>query len=615
MKPSGPSFDDLIARLDLTRKVLVLTGRDFWSTWPLPEIGLRSMVMSDGPSGVRGPVWDERSPSLNLPSASALASAWDPDLARAYGAVAAAEARRKGVDVVLGPTINLHRSPLGGRHFEAFSEDPVLTAQLAAAYITGLQTNGVGATPKHYVANDSETERFTLDAEVSARALRELYLLPFEEAVVDADAWLVMSAYNAINGATATENALLAVPLNEEWEFDGVVVSDWGAVRSINAARHEQDLAMPGPDGPWGSALVEAVESGDVPRQAVDRKVRRLLQLAARVGALEGFEPPPAPQHVDGPSFARRAAAEGTVLLANDGILPVTTKPKMIAVIGHNALVARSQGGGSATVVPERVVSPLEGIQEAFPDAAIRFALGAVVQSGVSALPLGQLRNPSTGGAGARVRFLDATGEVIFEEDRFASSLTWLGSDVPLESSQIVELTTDWTPSETRTVRLGFSGVGHGIIRVRGAVLLDCVTVPVGTDLGAAILTPPSQSAHIDVEAGVPLRVTFELERATAGGALAGALSLTLGLETEDSNPDELIEQAEAAAREADLVVLVVGTNAQVESEGHDRTDLRLPGHQDRLAQAVLSANRRTVVVVNAGAPVELPWASRAAAL
>src|SRR5882724_2691576 len=187
---------DLLATLTLDEKVRLLTGRDFWTTWPIEKIGLRRILVSDGPSGVRGEVWDERDPSLNLPSATVLASSWDPDIARRYGAAAAVEARRKGVDVVLGPTINLHRSPLGGRHFEGFSEDPVLTADLAAEYVRGVQGNGVGATPKHYVANESETDRFTVDVRVGERALRELYLAAFERAVTEAHAWLVMSSYN-----------------------------------------------------------------------------------------------------------------------------------------------------------------------------------------------------------------------------------------------------------------------------------------------------------------------------------------------------------------------------------------------------------------------------------
>src|SRR3954462_1450669 len=311
------NFDDLLGRLTLEDKVRILTGQDFWSTYALPSIGLRSMVLSDGPSGVRGPVWDERSPSLNLPSASALSSSWDPQLAREYGRAAAAEARRKGVDVVLGPTINLHRSPLGGRHFEAFSEDPVLTAELAAAYVTGVQDNGVGATPKHYVANDFETERFTVDVRADERTLRELYLLAFEKAVTEARAWLVMSAYNGINGATATENELLETPLNSEWGFDGVVVSDWTAVRSVDSAKASQDLVMPGPDGPWGDALVQAVRTGEIDESVVDRKVLRILTLAQRVGALAD-SPAAEPVWVeDGVALAREAAVEGTVLLEN----------------------------------------------------------------------------------------------------------------------------------------------------------------------------------------------------------------------------------------------------------------------------------------------------------
>ena len=236
----------LLVELTLEEKVQLLTGQSSWSTHPMEKIGLRPIVFSDGPSGVRGEVWDERSPSLSLPSITALSSSWDASLAERFGAVLAAEARRKNVDVVLGPTVNLHRSPLGGRHFEAFSEDPLLTAGLAAAYVHGLQSNGVGATPKHYVANDFETDRYTVDVQVTERALRELYLLAFEKTITESHAWLVMSAYNSINGAPATESDLLETPLNSEWGFDGVVISDWSAVRSIESARRSQDWQCQG---------------------------------------------------------------------------------------------------------------------------------------------------------------------------------------------------------------------------------------------------------------------------------------------------------------------------------------------------------------------------------
>ena len=225
-----------LGRLDLEAKVRLCTGASFWATRAEPAATLRAMSLSDGPAGVRGDAWDERRPSTNLPSPTCLAASWDEELAGRVGGFLAAEARAKGVDVLLGPTINLHRSPLGGRHFECLSEDPLLTSRIGAAYVRGVQGGGVAATPKHYVANDSETERFTLDAEVDERALRELYLAPFEHLVREAGAWLVMAAYNRVNGATMTESPLLAEPLKGEWGFDGVVMSDWTATRSTEAA-------------------------------------------------------------------------------------------------------------------------------------------------------------------------------------------------------------------------------------------------------------------------------------------------------------------------------------------------------------------------------------------
>lgn len=607
----------LLGRLTLEEKVQLLTGRDFWTTWPMASIGLRRMLFSDGPSGVRGEVWDERSPSLNLPSATALSSAWDREIAERYGAASAMEARRKGVDVVLGPTINLHRSPLGGRHFEAFSEDPVLTAELAVAYVNGVQRNGIGATPKHYVANDFETDRFTADVVVGERGLRELYLLAFEKAITESHAWLVMSAYNSINGATATENELLETPLNSEWGFDGVVISDWTAVRSIESARHSQDLAMPGPVGPWGEALVSAVRDGEVEELAIDRKVLRLLRLAARVGAIDGFEPElanplPIP---DGHAFAREAAAEGMVLVSNDGILPLDPRVARIAVIGHNALIARTQGGGSATVVPESVVSPLQGIRDAFPDAVIEYRIGAVVQEGISELAPTRITNPSTGRPGALVRFLDTAGREIYSEDRLATAFVYFGGNAPIAKLNVLEFSTRFLPEESGEILLGFAGVGSGRVFVDGQLVTEQTTIAVGTDLGAALLSPPAATVPVAVVAGIPLDIRVEYRPERSEGGLANAMALTVGIKTDGSDPQGLIMEAAEAATSADVAIVVVGTSAAVESEGHDRHDLALPGHQDDLVEAILAANPRTIVVVNSGSPVELPWRERVAAV
>ncbi|MBR7741711.1 glycoside hydrolase family 3 protein [Phycicoccus sp. BSK3Z-2] len=605
-------------RLTLEQKVRLLTGQDFWSTYPVEEVGLRSLVLSDGPSGVRGPVWDERSPSLNLPSATALASSWDPDVARRYGEISAAEARRKDVDVVLGPTINLHRSPLGGRHFEAFSEDPLLTGRLAAAYVAGCQGRGVGATPKHYVANDWETDRFTASAQVSERALRELYLAAFEEAVVEGRPWMLMSAYNSVNGTTASEHPLLADPLKEDWGFDGVVVSDWGGVRSLDAARAAQDLAMPGPDGPWGEALVAAVREGAVPESAVDDKVRRILLLAARVGGLEGVAVEPV-EHVGpaaGVAFAREAAVEGTVLLENDGVLPLDPqRVRRVAVLGQNADTARTQGGGSATVLPERVVSPLEGIREALPDADVTYAVGALAHTGLSELPLSEVTDPETGEPGVLVRFLDEDDGVLWTEHRRSTALVYFGGEAPVAASTWFEVVAEWTPSEDGPVDLGFESVGHGTVDLDGERVLEETAEAIGDQLGASILHPPAARATVEVVAGRRHTVRLRFDMRTRDRMMEGAFGLTLGTAPAPRDPEALVADAVAAAHGADVAVVVVGTSSKEESEGFDRESLELPGAQDRLVAAVAASGTPTVVVVNSGSPVLLPWRADVAAL
>ncbi|MCS6556180.1 beta-glucosidase family protein [Curtobacterium flaccumfaciens] len=618
--PSTPlteRIDALLGQLTSDEKVQLLTGRDFWTTWPIEKIGLRRILMSDGPSGVRGEVWDERDPSLNLPSATALSASWDRAIAKRYGAAAAVEARRKGVDVVLGPTINLHRSPLGGRHFEAFSEDPVLTGDLAASYVDGVQENGVAATPKHYIANDYETDRFTASTEVSDRALRELYLLAFEKAVTEAHAWAIMSSYNAINGVTASENDLLETPLNSEWGFDGIVVSDWTGVRSVDSAKASQDVAMPGPN-PWWSEgpLLAAVQSGEVPMAAIDRKVRRILTLAARVGALEGFEPVAAsPVHVeDGIAFVREAEAEGTVLVRNSGVLPLDAPAvSRIAVIGHNADQARTQGGGSATVVPSQVVSPLDGIRSAFPGASVDYAIGAVVQEGIAEFPLSTITNPGTGEPGARVAFVK-DGEELFVEDRRATALFWFGGDAPTREADRLDITTTYTAESTETVRFGIGAAGRSRMWIDGELLLDEDVPFEGDQLGAAFLNPPARSVPVSVTVGqqVAIRIEYDIVQ---DETLGGVLAYQFGTEPSDDDPAVLIEAAVDAARGADVAVVVVGTNSKVESEGYDRSSLALPGHQDDLVRAVAAANPNTVVVVNAGSPVEMPWRNDVAAV
>ena len=597
--------------LTLEEKVLLLTGRDSWSTHPLERIGLRSMVLSDGPVGVRGATWDERDPSANFPSPTALAASWDRHLVHRVGNALGCEAVRKNVDVLLAPTINLQRAPYAGRHFEAFSEDPVLTSELATQYVAGVQEYGVGATVKHYVANDSETDRFTVDVHVTDRVLRELYLRAFEGPVIDGGAWLVMSAYNSVNGARATESELLRTPLQTEWGFDGTVVSDWTAVRSIESAKYAQDLAMPGPGGPWGQALVDAVRAGQVAEELVDEKVVRLLRLASRVGALEGAPERVTPPPVDAAEAAKVAAVAGTVLLRNDGVLPLQAPPS-IAVIGEGARRARTQGGGSATVIPEAVISPLDGIRARWPEATVTWSLGAVVQKGLADLPAGSFTTPD-GADGMHVRYLDRAGTVTASEDRRASSIVSFDAASLASNSAVVEMQLNYRPDgDGATFPFGVAGLCDY------EVFVDDVSAATGSlrtspddDPAAAVLHPPATSFVLPRTGDI---VQLVVRFTPVSGEIPDALTLRLGVPAPSDAADDLIADAAAAAAAADTAVVVVSTSAEVESEGFDRDSLSLPGHQDALVRAVAAANPRTVVVINTGSPVVAPWVGDVAA-
>ncbi|RKQ92772.1 beta-glucosidase [Solirubrobacter pauli] len=542
-------------------KVRLLTGADAWSLRAAPALGLRRIVVSDGPAGVRGETWDERSPSANVPSPTALAASWDVTRIERVGRLLAHECRRKGVDVLLAPTVNLHRTPFGGRHFECFSEDPYLTGAIGAAFVRGLQAEGVAATVKHFVANDSETERFTLDAVVDERVLRELYLLPFELIVAEGRPWAVMSSYNAVNGHTMSESPLVQQVLRDEWGYDGVVMSDWGATRSAHA---DVDLAMPGPDSPLDPPDVDA-------RLA---RLRRLNERTAEREATPWSEAEIAAE-------LRAAAAAGFVLARNHGsLLPLTgSSLRRVAVIGPNAAHARTLGGGSATVFPPYTVSPLEGLRTALPHAEVGYAPGVKAHT---RLPVADVS--------VELRDGDRT------ERRETGDFTWFGKP------RTVEVHTTITAERAGEHVIGASGVGHFTLTLDGAIAFDeALALRPGADPGEHLFAPPQRGVPVTLEAGQTVDVVLRAEGVTA-----------FQLNHEPPFPERAFEDAVALARDADLVVVVVGTTPEVESEGFDRSSLALPGRQDELVEAVTDANPKTVVVVNAGAPVLMPWVKRA---
>ncbi len=613
-----------VARLSAEQKVRLLTGADFWALYPEPDAGLRRVVTSDGPAGVRGETWDERDTSANVPSPTALAATWDCDRVAAIGRLLAAEARRKGVDVLLAPTVNLHRTPYGGRHFECFSEDPLLTARIGVAYVHGLQSQGVGATVKHFVGNDSETERMSVDVRIGERTLRELYLAPFEAIVREAGAWAVMAAYNGVNGSTMTESPLLRAILHDEWGYDGLVMSDWTATRSTEAAaRAALDLAMPGPAerfGPWGDALTEAVRAGHVDEALIDDKVLRILRLAARVGGLDGASPA-SPAPVDIPRELRATGAASIVLARNErSLLPLDrTSLGQVAVLGPNAEVARTLGGGSATVFPPYTVSPLDGLRAAGLDVAFApGALGHLRTSAARAPWLLRPDGPEASGSGAEVRFFSPSGELAGSEQRDGAVFRWMngfGSAGAREEIARLEITCVIKATEAGVYQLGVSGLGQFRLLVDGAeVFDDTLSMREGADVAETLMAPPQRLAPVDLAAGQAVTVRLEHDVHSSPMADLGTF-VELDLEVPHGTDDEEIAAAVDLAAGSDVAVLVVGTTAEVESEGFDRASLALPGRQDELVRKVAAANPRTVVVVNSGAPVLLPWADEVAAV
>ena len=597
--------DSLLKRLDLEEKVSLLAGQDFWSLPAIDKIGLRSLVMSDGPIGVRGTGWAPDDPSIALPSPTALAAAWDRELAATAGRLLGQEARRKGVHVLLGPTVNLQRTPLGGRHFECYSEDPLLSGEIAVGFVRGVQEHGVGTTVKHLVGNDFETDRMTVDVRIGDRALRELYLAPFER-VVEAGGWGVMSAYNAVNGSSMASNGTIQDGiLKREWGFDGVVVSDWRAARStVGAALGGLDIAMPKPENPWGAALVEAVRSGAVPEEAIDEKVRRVLLLALRVGALDGGPVVTPPERLDGDAVAREVATRSFVLVRNEGyVLPLERAAlTRVAVIGALALDARVLGGGSAQVSPPHTVSPLEGLSRALSGVDVQYATGADPRPFLPAA-----HGPQWSGT-----------RVTINEHAFPvepAAVRWIGS-LPggLDPEQVegLRLETTFTPDEEGEHTFAVSGFGNFRFTVGDQLIYEGSLHRAGAGRSELLLSPREHRATVRLAAGVPVQVVLDqtLER-----GLAHTVSTTLGHRPPAPDADGMIEEATRLAATSDVAVVVVGTTEQVESEGFDRTSLALPGRQDELVARVAAANPRTIVVVNAGSPVLMPWADDVAAI
>lgn len=598
--------DKLIAELTLEEKVALCHGSDFMSTTKVERLGIPRMWVTDGPHGARGRGWGTTT-SAAIPCGTALGATWDVDLLRDVGVLMGHQVRSKGANILLGPTMNLHRSPLAGRNFECYSEDPELSAEIASSFVQGLQSvEGVGACVKHYVANDSEFERHTISSEVDERTLREVYLVPFERCVKEAKTWSIMTAYNRLNGTYCAEHEwLLRDVLRGEWGFQGYVISDWWGTKStVASANAGLDLEMPGPPAYFGDALLEAVRNGEVPEETIDWKVRRLLLTMQAAGR---FASPAdtVEQALDRPEdqgLLRRAGAEAMVLLRNErNVLPLAGVKKL-AVIGPNADVCRFGGGGSSEVIPHYVVTPLEGIRAAF-DGDLVFARGSVPYTMLPPVP----KRLHSGFDVAFFDNIDCEGESVASQKIANANHRWMGN-VPVQANRFsARLETTFTPDIDGTWTFGLVAAGRAKLYVDDELVIDNWTEmersPVFFGLGSK-----EKQGEVPMQAGVARRLTVEYRAATTFAA-----GVHLGCITPIAN--DPIAEAVAAAKAADAAVLVVGLDPESETEGHDRESMDLTGTQNELIAAVANAQPNTVVVVNAGSVVSMPWADDVAAI
>jgi beta-glucosidase len=613
---TSDSPDTLLEQLTVAEQVSLLAGVDFWHTAAVERLGIPSLRVSDGPAGARGTRFDGPA-SLNVPCSTALAATWDPDLVELIGQVLGRETRAKGAGVLLAPTVNLHRTPIGGRNFECMSEDPYLTARTAVAYIRGLQSEGVASCVKHFVGNDTEFERMSIDSQIDERTMRELYLVPFEAAVTEAGVLAVMTGYNRINGPFAADSQpLLRGVLRGEWGFEGLVMSDWFGLHStVEGLAAGLDLEMPGPTRFRGDALLAAIEGGDATVDHVREAARNVLNLMERVGVLSGDGPGPelTRDDADDKALIRAAGASGMVLLRNDAgandapVLPLTTDGlRRVAVIGPNAAIGQIMGGGSAHVTPTDVIHPLAAITDRLSvhGVDVSHEVGCFINRRLPELDL-NLCGPLTIDYFGDPADLDrADAEPARSTTTGTAHMMWVADPLGRGGAGFefgARLGTSFTPDVTGEWRLGVESVAPARLLVDGEVVIDNADVPVGGSFfgtGRAEVT-----GAIGLEAGRTYQLNVEVRHRHTGMGMSGA---NIGAQA-PVDGDPMIAAVDAAAH-ADVAIVVVGTNDDWESEGWDRTVLELPGQQDELVRNVAAVNPRTIVVVNAGSPVAMPW-------
>lgn len=615
-------IDELVGQLTVEEKVLLLGGADSWHTVAIERLGIPALKMSDGPNGARGDAFAGGVKAAAFPAGVLLASSWNTALVERVGGALAQETRSKGASVLLAPTVNIHRSPLGGRNFESYSEDPYLASRMAVAYITGLQNGGVGATVKHYIGNEEEFERFSISSEVDERTLREIYLPPFKAAVLEAHAWALMASYNLVNGVAVSEDPyLLHDILREEWGWDGVVISDWfmsvkSTAASVNASL---DLEMPGPPRWRGEKLLQAVKDGEVQESKLDESVRRLLLLLEKAGKFDKPEEE-AEQAVNLPehrALIREAAGEGIVLLKNEpAVLPLQAdKLKSVAIIGPNAKVARIMGGGSAQVNAHYQITPYDGIMAKLGDSGattVGFEQGCTIHKLLPLLDGAKLFAGKEGTEpGLLAEYYNATepgDNPVYSTPVATTELAWFGPLPERVNTEqyAVRLTGRLVPERSGAFTFSLVSAGLSRLYLDGKEIIDNWTKQAPGEHYFS-MGSREQMYSAEVTAGQEYLLTVDFSKNPA------LMLSAVRLGGQPVQPSDMMEQAARLAAQSEVALVFAGLSSEWESEGFDRATLRLPGNQDELIAKVAEANPNTVVIINAGSAMEMPWLDKVA--
>jgi len=619
--PDDKKIDDLIHKLTLEEKIHMLSGSTVMASTGIPRLGIPAFRMSDGPMGAHIPP-----PSTAYAAGIGLAASWDRLLATRIGSEVGRDARSRGVSFLLGPGVNIYRAPLNGRNFEYFGEDPFLAAQTAVAYIQGVQSENVSATIKHFAANNSEYFRFTSDSQVSERALREIYLPAFEAAVKKAHVGSIMDSYNLINGRHATENVHLNVEIaKQQWGFDGVLMSDWTATHDgVASANAGLDLEMPFGIYMNEKTLIPAVKKGAVGESVIDDKVRRLLRVGYRFGwmtqnPLDESIPRYSQQ---GRQAALQGAREAIVLLKNQGgLLPLDPKTlRTIAVIGPNAFPAIPTAGGSGHVPTFTEVSALQGISD-------RLGANANVlyDRGISNLSILAMRS---GFSTSPDKFSPGLTVETFDNDKFtgapAATRTEMTANVnsnALDSPDMAEMINTVTADQMMSfLNMGAPPrfdrwTGYYFARSSGNFVVYV------ENQGKYRLSIDGKPAidHAEIPKSALAQATFALTPGPHKFVLQilslpqfGQQVVKIGVV-----PEGMFVHPSAIdiAKQADAVILCVGYDAEIETEGADR-EFQLPPGQDELIEKIVAANPRTIVAITAGGSVDASrWISKVPAL